>query len=129
MAVAFLPVFYSKLALNDVPTLIGVEIALWSSAALLRGGSRSLRDRRRGARPRRGDQVHGWGRDPAAPRGDRDARARRPARAGARPRDRRRLRGRRVRRLRPLSLLAFSSFKAGLAPRAPRAQPRPASSG
>ncbi len=40
MAVAFLPVFYSKLALNDVPTLIGVEIALWSSAALLRGGSR-----------------------------------------------------------------------------------------
>jgi len=40
MAVAFLPVFYSKLALNDVPTLVGVEVALWAAAAILRGGSR-----------------------------------------------------------------------------------------
>jgi 4-amino-4-deoxy-L-arabinose transferase-like glycosyltransferase len=40
MAVAFLPVFYSKLALNDVPTLVGVEVALWAAAAILDGGSR-----------------------------------------------------------------------------------------
>ena len=40
MAVAFLPVFYSKLALNDVPTLVGVEVVLWASAAILRGGGR-----------------------------------------------------------------------------------------
>jgi hypothetical protein len=40
MAVAFLPVFYSRLALNDVPTLVPVELSLWASAAILRGGSR-----------------------------------------------------------------------------------------
>lgn len=40
MAVAFLPVFYSKLALNDVPALVGVEIALWGAAATLRRGLR-----------------------------------------------------------------------------------------
>lgn len=37
-AVAFLPVFYSKLALNDVPTLTGVAIALWGAAGVLRSG-------------------------------------------------------------------------------------------
>ncbi|MDX6690437.1 MAG: hypothetical protein QOG15_1894 [Solirubrobacteraceae bacterium] len=37
-AVAFLPVFYSKLALNDVPTLFGVGIALWGAAGVLRNG-------------------------------------------------------------------------------------------
>jgi 4-amino-4-deoxy-L-arabinose transferase-like glycosyltransferase len=38
MAVAFLPVFYSKLALNDVPTLAGVCLALWGTAGILRFG-------------------------------------------------------------------------------------------
>jgi|SRR5215218_2045406 len=37
-AVAFLPVFYSKLALNDVPTLVGVCLALWGAAGVLRDG-------------------------------------------------------------------------------------------
>jgi hypothetical protein len=41
-AVAFLPVFYSKLALNDVPTLVGVCLALWGAAGMLRNGR--LRD-------------------------------------------------------------------------------------
>jgi len=40
MAVAFLPVFYSKLALNDVPTLVPVELALWASAGILINGRR-----------------------------------------------------------------------------------------
>jgi 4-amino-4-deoxy-L-arabinose transferase-like glycosyltransferase len=38
MAVSFLPVFYSKLALNDVPTLAGVCLALWGTAGILRFG-------------------------------------------------------------------------------------------
>jgi hypothetical protein len=41
-AVGFLPVFYSKLALNDVPTLVGVCLALWGAAGILRNGR--LRD-------------------------------------------------------------------------------------
>ncbi|MGH2839902.1 MAG: ArnT family glycosyltransferase [Solirubrobacteraceae bacterium] len=41
-AVSFLPVFYSKLALNDVPTLAGVGLALWGAAGVLREGR--LRD-------------------------------------------------------------------------------------
>jgi len=41
-AVAFLPVFYSKLALNDVPTLVGVCLGLWGAAGILRDGR--LRD-------------------------------------------------------------------------------------
>jgi hypothetical protein len=41
-AVAFLPVFYSKLALNDVPTLVGVCLGLWGAAVILRNGR--LRD-------------------------------------------------------------------------------------
>jgi 4-amino-4-deoxy-L-arabinose transferase-like glycosyltransferase len=40
MAVAFLPVLYSKLALNDVPALVGVCLSLWGSAAVLRDGHR-----------------------------------------------------------------------------------------
>jgi hypothetical protein len=39
-AVAFLPVFYSKLALNDVPTLAGICLALWGAAGILRNGRR-----------------------------------------------------------------------------------------
>lgn len=41
-AVSFLPVFYSKLALNDVPTLAGVCLALWGASGVLRFGR--LRD-------------------------------------------------------------------------------------
>jgi hypothetical protein len=36
--VAFLPVFYSKLALNDVPTLAPLCLALWGTAGILRLG-------------------------------------------------------------------------------------------
>ena len=38
--VAFLPVFYSKLALNDVPTLAPLCLALWGTAGVLRFGRR-----------------------------------------------------------------------------------------
>jgi hypothetical protein len=38
MAVAFLPVFYAKLALNDVPTLAPVALSLWGTAGILRRG-------------------------------------------------------------------------------------------
>jgi len=41
-AVAFLPVFYSKLALNDAPTLAPVCLGLWGAAGVLRFGR--LRD-------------------------------------------------------------------------------------
>ncbi|GAC1438061.1 MAG: hypothetical protein NVSMB51_13290 [Solirubrobacteraceae bacterium] len=42
MAVAFLPVFYSHLALNDVPTLAPLTLGLWGVAGILRLGR--LRD-------------------------------------------------------------------------------------
>jgi hypothetical protein len=42
LAVAFLPVFYSHLALNDVPTLAPVCLALWGVGGVLRRGR--LRD-------------------------------------------------------------------------------------
>jgi hypothetical protein len=38
MGVAFLPVFYSHLALNDVPTLAPICLALWGTAGVLRRG-------------------------------------------------------------------------------------------
>jgi len=38
LAVAFLPVFYSHLALNDVPTLAPLCLALWAAAGVLRTG-------------------------------------------------------------------------------------------
>src|SRR5215208_4092092 len=38
LAVAFLPVFYSHLALNDVPTLAPICLSLWGTAGVLRGG-------------------------------------------------------------------------------------------
>ena len=37
---AFLPVFYSHLALNDVPTLAPVALALYGTAGVLRNGAR-----------------------------------------------------------------------------------------
>ena len=40
MAVAFLPVFYGKLALNDSPTLAPVCLSLWGSAGVARLGRR-----------------------------------------------------------------------------------------
>jgi hypothetical protein len=39
MAVAFLPVFYSHLALNDVPTLAPICLSLWGTAGILRRGA------------------------------------------------------------------------------------------
>jgi hypothetical protein len=38
LAVAFLPVFYSHLALNDVPTLAPICLCLWAAAGVLRYG-------------------------------------------------------------------------------------------
>jgi Dolichyl-phosphate-mannose-protein mannosyltransferase len=38
LGVAFLPVFYSHLALNDVPTLAPICLSLWGTAGVLRGG-------------------------------------------------------------------------------------------
>jgi 4-amino-4-deoxy-L-arabinose transferase-like glycosyltransferase len=38
LAVAFLPVFYSHLALNDVPTLAPIALSLWGTAGILRRG-------------------------------------------------------------------------------------------
>jgi hypothetical protein len=38
LAVAFLPVFYSHLALNDVPTLAPLCLSLWGAAGVLRNG-------------------------------------------------------------------------------------------
>ena len=38
LGVAFLPVFYSRLALNDAPTLAPVCLSLWASAGILRFG-------------------------------------------------------------------------------------------
>jgi hypothetical protein len=40
LAVAFLPVFYSHLALNDVPTLAPLCLSLWGAAGVLRQGRR-----------------------------------------------------------------------------------------
>jgi hypothetical protein len=40
MAVAFMPVFYSRLALNDGPGMLPCALALWCSALVLRTGSR-----------------------------------------------------------------------------------------
>jgi hypothetical protein len=42
MAVSFLAVFYSHLALNDVPTLAPIALSLWGTAGVLRDGR--LRD-------------------------------------------------------------------------------------
>ncbi len=41
MAVAFLPVFYSHLALNDVPALLPLAVSVWGSAGVLTRGRRS----------------------------------------------------------------------------------------
>ncbi len=40
LSVAFLPVFYSHLALNDVPTLAPVALSLWGIGGVLRRGRR-----------------------------------------------------------------------------------------
>jgi pyrimidine deaminase RibD-like protein len=67
LAVAFLPVFYSHLALNDVPTLAPICLSLWGTARILRGGglgSYALAGRRARAGVR--DEVHGRRRAAAA---------------------------------------------------------------
>jgi hypothetical protein len=38
LSVSFLPVFYSHLALNDVPTLAPIALSLWGTAGILREG-------------------------------------------------------------------------------------------
>jgi hypothetical protein len=38
LALAFLPAFYSHLALNDVPTLAPIALSLWGTAGVLRDG-------------------------------------------------------------------------------------------
>jgi 4-amino-4-deoxy-L-arabinose transferase-like glycosyltransferase len=38
LAVAYLPLFYGKLALNDVPTLAPIALSLWGTAGILRRG-------------------------------------------------------------------------------------------
>jgi hypothetical protein len=40
IAVAFLPVFYSRLALNDGPGMLPCALAMWASAVVLRTGSK-----------------------------------------------------------------------------------------
>ncbi len=40
MAVAFLPVFYGKLALNDAPTLAPICLSLWGTVGIMRDGRR-----------------------------------------------------------------------------------------
>ena len=67
MAVAFLPVFYSHLALNDVPALLPLAVSVYGSAGvLMRGRAARLRGRGRGPRPRGRDEVHGGHRRAAA---------------------------------------------------------------
>ncbi len=81
-AVAFLPVFYAHLALNDVPTLAPATLSLLGTAGVLRSGR--LRDHALAgdrARPRLRDEVHGRDRAAAVSCGGR----RLPARCAHRP--------------------------------------------
>ena len=87
LAVSFLAVFYSHLALNDVPTLAPIALSLWGTAGVLREGR--LRDYLlAGRRARAGlrDEVHR--RDRAAAAAWRPARIRLARRGGARRRPR-----------------------------------------
>ena len=59
LAVAFLPVFYSHLALNDVPTLAPIGLSLWGDGRdAARRPAAPLRARGRRARPGVRDEVH-----------------------------------------------------------------------
>ena len=62
MATAFLPVFYSKLALNDVVTMAPVALALVACLLVWEQGRWALGAGRRGRGRRHRDEVHG-GRD------------------------------------------------------------------
>ena len=91
LAVAFLPVFYSHLALNDVPTLAPLCLALWGAAGVLRTGrGLDYLDRGDRHRPRGGDEVHGRDRAARAARGVRRPRDAQPRRRAARAAARRR---------------------------------------
>ncbi len=71
-AVAFLPVFYAHLALNDVPTLAPADaVAARDRRRAAQRPRPRLPARRRRARARLRHQVHRRDRDPAAARGDR----------------------------------------------------------
>ena len=93
MAVAFLPVFYSRLALNDGPGVLPCALALWASAIVLKTGSTKgaarrgrerrarrvaevlrRRDRRRGGRGRAAvaAELQGGVQGPRARRADLD---------------------------------------------------------
>ena len=73
-AVAFLPVFYSHLALNDVPTLAPLTLSLLGTAGVLRKGrARDYADRGGRPRPRLRDEVHRRDRAAAAARRRRGA--------------------------------------------------------
>ena len=88
-AVAFLPVFYAHLALNDVPTLAPLTLSLVGTAGVLRKGrARDYADRGGRSRARLRDEVHRRDRAAAAARrrrraGDLDARDGRHVRAPA----------------------------------------------
>ena len=83
-AVAFLPVFYCHLALNDVPATAPATLALLGAALVLRGGGRARGAARRARRgPRGRHEVHGRDRAAAAADGDPRDRARPPRAAAA----------------------------------------------
>ncbi len=70
-AVAFLPVFYAHLALNDVPTLAPLTLALLGAAGVLRKGrARDYLLAGVGCGLGVRDQVHGRDRAPALSRGE-----------------------------------------------------------
>ncbi len=116
---SYLPIFYSHLALNDVPTLAPVALSLYGVAGVLRRGWR--RDyvlAGVGDRARRGDQVHGrdHGRLPARRRAVADGLggAALTAAAAHRPGAARGAGGVRARQSRT-RVLDFSAFQAGVA--------------
>ena len=116
LAVAFLPVFYSHLALNDVPTLAPLCLALWGAAGVLRHGPRARLRRSPGSgsawRARRSTRA-GIVLLPllAASAAQLDAR---PRRRAARPAARRRRGARGVPRRQPVRDLDFDAFHDGL---------------
>ena len=83
---AFLPIFYSHLALNDVPALAPVAlVALRRGRGAAQRGPARLRDRRGGHRAGRGHQVHGRDHRGVPARGGHLRRRRRGAAQGPAP--------------------------------------------
>ena len=85
LGVGFLPVFYSHLALNDVPMLAPICLALYGTAGIdAPGAAGRLPAGRRGARPGLRDQVHRRDRAAADPRRGRRLAVGAPATAASR---------------------------------------------